>query len=227
MRKFHSKILTTFFLIAIGVTTSHAGIMVHDKETEFSTLIYDQGDTFDLSVFKSDRTQISNLFDNNVSTMLSLGDGGSLTAIIDPSINTISSGTIIELTQGNDHKESATIELGINGMDWLLIGEVFGDANVSMPNRAIQNLLQTAATLSFATGDASVFTITVSDGFAFNSIRITDTTQQFVSGQGKESVDGFDIASFSVTSVSSPATLGLLGLSIAALGFAGRRRKSA
>jgi hypothetical protein len=154
--------------------------------------------------------------------MLSLGNGGTLVAEIIPTTNSISSGSIIELTNGNTHDESAYVWLGVDGDNWINIGELFGNANDG-GNSAVTASGQSAATVSVGpNASASVFTINVISG-GFNSIKIQDNTASLSQG----SQDGFDIASFSVTSVSSPATIGLLGLGLAALGFSARRRKAA
>jgi MYXO-CTERM domain-containing protein len=223
MKKLLKKSLAISLLMIGAVSTSQAGIIVHDSVGEFSELTYTAGPVFSGSTIASNRQLLANLFDNDTDTMLSLGNAGTLVAVIDPTSNSISSGSVIELTNGNTHDESAIVALGVNGTDWIDIGELFGNANSGGTN-AVTFMGQTVATVTAGSASsASVFTINVLSG-GFNSIRITDNTASLL---GSSSQDGFDIASFSVTSVSSPATLGLLGLSIAALGFAGRRRKQA
>jgi len=223
MKKLLSKTLAISFLMFGAVSISQADVIVHDTEGEFTTLIYSPGAVFSGSEINPDRISLDNLFDNDTSTMLSLGNGGTLVAEIIPTTNSISSGSIIELTNGNAHDESAFVFLGVDGAGWINIGELFGNANDG-GNSAVTALGQSAATVSVGpNASASVFTINVISG-GFNSIKIQDNTASL---QGSASQDGFDIASFSVTSVSSPATIGLLGLGLAALGFSARRRKAA
>jgi hypothetical protein len=222
MNKLVNKVLAVSLLMFGTIGTSQAAVIVHDTIAEFTTLTYSIPNGAFSGSIANNRQLLGNLFDNDTSTMLSLGNGGSLAAVINPTSNSIASGSIIELTNGNAHDESAIVFLGINGGGWINIGELFGNANNG--GNSVVNNGSGYATLSVGpNASASVFTINVLSS-GFNSIMIQDNTLSLKPDSASQ--DGFDIASFSVTSVSSPATLGLLGFGLVAIGFAARRRKA-
>lgn len=208
-----------------GLTgTAAAATIVHDTVAEFTTIDLQQGKatgstaTPNQSV-AANRSVLANMFDNDNSTLLSLGlggtgAGGTLSLLIAPTDNVITSGSVIELTNvGSGHKEKADLFLGTNLGSWVKIGTLFNDAL----GATVSVVANPYATLSAVDGNGpTTYSLTVLSG-SFNSLRLEDKSE-IVAGNR----DGFDIAELRITSVPEPATLALLGAGL--LGLAGLQR---
>jgi hypothetical protein len=225
--------LATQLLLSLGASClasfAVAAPVVHDTIAEFSSITANQGQRSNnagngFDVVAASRSNIANVFDNNLATIYSLGlggtgAGGTLDFVISPVTNLISSGTVIELTTGgvtgSGHIEFAQVFLGVNGGGWQLVGELGNDGSVDGTG-AIAGALLSANLM----GNTTTFSLTVSSG-AYNSVRFADVSP--LAGANR---DGFDIAEFRVTStpVSEPATLALVGLSLVGLSVMRRRQ---
>lgn len=204
--------------LALAATPGQAGIIVHDSIGEFSSITVNQGLASGGAPVAGSRSIIANMFDGDVNSIFSLGFGGSAEFVIAPTTNTITSGSIIELTNlGSGHVEEARLSLGVNGGGWIAIGDLLNSQNAG--GSSVQNFAPAVATLAFtATGATSTFSLTVLDG-TFNSLRLEDISPNVGSGR-----DGFDIAELRITSVPEPAALALFGAALFGLGLARRRR---
>ena len=225
--------LPTRLFLSIGAlcvaSTALAAPVVHDTIGEFSAIVANQGLRTNNAGNGSDvvaagRSNVANMFDNNLTTIYSLGlggtgAGGTLDFVISPVTNLITSGTVIELTTGgvtgSGHIEFAKMFLGVNGGNWQLVGKLGNDGSVDGTG-AIAGALLSANLM----GNTTTFSLTVSSG-AYNSVRFSDVSPLVGANR-----DGFDIAEFRVTStpVSEPATLALVGLSLMGLSVMRRRQ---
>jgi hypothetical protein len=204
--------------LALAATPGRAGIIIHDTIGKFTSITVNQGPASGGAPVAASRSIINNMFDGNLGSIFSLGFGGWAEFVIAPTSNSITSGSIIELTNlGSGHTEKARLSLGVNGGGWIAIGDLLNSQNVG--GSSVLNVAPGVATLSFNTsGATSTFSLTVVSG-TFNSLRLEDLSPNVGTGR-----DGFDIAELRVTSVPEPATLALFGAALMGLGIARRRR---
>lgn len=212
--------------IALAAPAAFASPVTHADVLDFSSIVLNQGLTGDgVTPVQASRSDIANAFDTDLTTMYSLGIGGSAAFIIDPVANVITSGSVIELTNlGSGHLESAVLSLGVNGGGWVDIGELF---NSQLGGTATQIADATIAAISASTtGGSTTYTLTVGSG-VFNSIMLADTSAG--KNAATSAYDGFDITELRVTSdsatpVPEPAALALFGAGLLGLGLVRRRK---
>lgn len=198
---------------------AQASPVTHASSDAFVSIAYAPGTNSTLGQVAAERRVIANMFDGTNATMLSLGLGGSISFLIAPTENAIIGSTVFELTNlGSGHKERARLFLGNDLGDWIEIGTLLNQELGSQ----VTNLTPLVASLEVvAFGSATGFGLTVHEG-SFNSLRLVDASP----GVGPN-LDGFDIATLSITSVSRPVAIpepaaalalsvGLLGLAMAA-----------
>ena len=224
-------------VVAAG-SAAHAAPVLHDSFLKFQSIVASQGKATgtgpaDLVPVAADRSVLGKMFDNDNSTMFSLGLGGTqpgggglLEFVIAPSTNAITSGSIIELSfvgSGQREKEKAELFLGINGGAYVLIGTLLNDELGATVDTTGGSPL---ATIS-ATGvnGLTTFTLTVIGG-SFNTLKLQDISP--IEGAGS---DGFDVAELRITSnvtlVPEPASLALLGAGFLGLAAIRRQRRAA
>ncbi len=209
-------------------TAATAAPVVHDTIPEFTAIIGLQGqsrnatDTGFTNVAPQ-RSLLINMFDGNPATVYTIGLGGTgaggvLDLVISPTTNPISSGTLV--TPGGRNGLTGVIDFaelyfGTDGGSYQLVGRLGTDGSIDTLGGLANVLL--AATL---TDDTTTFSLSVLNG-TYNSVQFHDVTPT----QGANR-DGFDVASFSLTSgaaVPTPGTLALVALALAGLPFVRRR----
>ncbi|QYU67656.1 hypothetical protein J4558_22570 [Leptolyngbya sp. 15MV] len=84
--------------LALGAQRADAAPIVHDTVPEFSSISITQGPTGSGGLVDPTRSLIGNMFDGNLSSIFSLGLGGVASFVITPLTNSITSGSVIELT---------------------------------------------------------------------------------------------------------------------------------
>jgi hypothetical protein len=205
-----------------------AAPIVHDTVGEFSAISFVGGTGHNPA--DPNRGLITNMFDTDpTGTFLSLGRGGTLTLVIDPVTNRITSALTIERTNArSNHQERVDVFLGVNGGSFVQIGALL---NSELGGGGVIDSGAVADLSASPTGSGqtarTVYQITNIVG-DFNTIRFVDVSND-------NSGDGFDIATLSVTStpigagpsevaVPGPSALALLGAGLMGLGLARRRR---
>src|SRR5690606_14801616 len=81
-------------VMMLAVGTAEAGTIVYDDPSDYTI---NQGLAFDGDPIPGSRSNPNNMFDGNPDTFFSLGQGGSILLITNPSNYRIASGTVIEI----------------------------------------------------------------------------------------------------------------------------------
>jgi hypothetical protein len=228
-----SLLACTAFGLALS-SAAQAAPLLHDSAAGFADITLNQGLQGSGAAVQAGRSIIGNMFDGNAAgTFLSLGLTGRLTLTIAPEGQRITGGTVVERTNvpGGDHPEVMRVFLGVDGEDFVLVGEFrnsHAGAGVLNASGAPASLLFTGSAGAGTTAQ-SLFGISDVTG-DYNSILFLDA-----SPNRRGDNDGFDIAELRLTSeaiplppaepfeVPAPMALGLFWLALAGL-LAARRR---
>jgi hypothetical protein len=228
-----AKLLVSISTLALA-TSAAAAPVVHDAIAKFASILAVQGlsrngDNSGFVAVDPNKSLLDRMFDSDAATAYTLGlggspspDSGSLNFVIAPNTNLITGGTL--LTPGGSRTAPGAIDfaelyLGNGGGSWQKVGKLGNDGSIDTTGGLAGVVLS-----AVVANDSASFSLSVLSG-AYNSLRFLDVTP--AEGANR---DGFDIASFSLTSdlalpnpVPTPGTLALAALSLAGLWLVRRR----
>jgi hypothetical protein len=226
-----AKLLVSIGALALA-TSAAAAPVVHDAIAKFDSIVAAQGlsrngDNSGFVAVDPNKSLLVRMFDSDAATAYTLGlggspspDSGSLNFVIAPTTNLITGGTLLTGRRATSEPlDFAELYLGNNGGGWQKVGKLGNDGSIDTTGGLA------GVVLSAVVADTSAsFSLSVLSG-AYNSLRFLDVTPALGANR-----DGFDIASFSLTSdlalpnpVPTPGTLALAALSLAGLWLVRRR----